>query len=102
MKVVAGVVVVAAVLATQSHWLAPLPVHDTRTAVAPVHAAPPALTPAELTGIVQRYCVVCHNDRLLTGNMSLQDLDVANPLAKAPLAEKMIQKLRAGMMPPPG
>src|SRR6185295_3255420 len=69
---------------------------------APVHAAAPALTPAELTGVVQRYCVVCHNDQLLTGNMSLQKFDVANPLGNAPLAEKMIQKLRAGMMPPPG
>jgi hypothetical protein len=45
---------------------------------------------------------VCHNDALLTGNMSLQTMDIANPMANAPLAEKMIQKLRAGMMPPTG
>ncbi|MSR35992.1 MAG: DUF1592 domain-containing protein, partial [Gemmatimonadetes bacterium] len=62
----------------------------------------PALTSAELNGVIQKYCQVCHNDQLLTGNMSLQGFDVGNPMAKAPLAEKMIQKLRAGMMPPPG
>ena len=63
------------------------------------HAQP---TPADLTGVVQQYCQVCHNDQLMTGNMSLQGFDVANPVAKAATAEKMIQKLRAGMMPPPG
>jgi hypothetical protein len=76
-------------------------------AAAPVHPSIPGpaaatLTPAELTGVVQHYCVVCHNDMLLTGNMSLQKMDIANPMGNAPLAEKMIQKLRAGMMPPPG
>ena len=34
--------------------------------------------------------------------MSLEDFDSADPVANAPLAEKMIRKLRAGMMPPPG
>jgi len=45
---------------------------------------------------------VCHNDQLLTGNLSLQDLDVADPTARIDLAEKVIRKLRLGMMPPPG
>ena len=31
---------------------------------------------ATLTEIVQRYCVVCHNDQMLTGNVSLQTFDV--------------------------
>ncbi|MYA41359.1 MAG: DUF1592 domain-containing protein [Gemmatimonadetes bacterium] len=51
---------------------------------------------------MQQYCVRCHNERRLLGNMSLEDFDSANPVADAPLAEKMIRKLRAGMMPPPG
>src|SRR5687767_12405418 len=63
-------------------------------------AAVPALTPAELTKVVQQYCVVCHNDRMLTGNLSLQEFQVENPAARAETAEKMIVKLRAGMMPP--
>ena len=44
----------------------------------------------------------CHNERRLLGNMSLEEFDAANPAANAPIAEKMIRKLRAGMMPPPG
>ena len=52
--------------------------------------------------LVQDYCVRCHNERRLLGNMSLEDFDAANPVANAPIAEKMIRKLRAGMMPPPG
>jgi hypothetical protein len=73
-----------------------------RAPAAPVAAHAPALTAAELTAVVQKYCQVCHNDQLLTGNMSLNGFDVANPMARPEIAEKMIQKLRVGMMPPPG
>ncbi len=52
--------------------------------------------------LVQEYCVRCHNERRLLGNMSLEEFDAADPVANAPIAEKMIRKLRAGMMPPPG
>ena len=58
-----------------------------------------------LTGVVQTYCQSCHNDRMLTGNLSLEGFDVAgaalNPDSTA-RTEKMIRKLRANMMPPPG
>jgi hypothetical protein len=56
----------------------------------------------DLTAVVQQYCVVCHNDQALTGNLTLQSFDVAAAATEAPVAEKMIRKLRAGMMPPPG
>ena len=56
----------------------------------------------DLTGVVQRYCQICHNDQLLTGNMSLQGFDVAKAADQPELSEKVIQKLRARMMPPPG
>ncbi len=59
-----------------------------------------AASPAE--DIVQRYCVRCHNGRRLLGNLTLEEFDAADPVANAPIAEKMIRKLRAGMMPPPG
>ena len=52
--------------------------------------------------LVQDYCVRCHNERRLLGNLSLEEFDAANPVPNAPTAEKMIRKLRAGMMPPPG
>ncbi len=62
----------------------------------------PDVSPEALTEVVGRYCLVCHNDQLLTGNFSVQDFDVAATPEEAEKAEKMIVKLRAGMMPPPG
>ena len=56
----------------------------------------------DLDAVIARYCVVCHNDVLLTGNLSLANFQVENAVAKAETAERMIRKLRAGMMPPPG
>jgi hypothetical protein len=38
----------------------------------------------------------------MTGNVSLQDFSVEKATEQAETAEKMIRKLRAGMMPPPG
>jgi len=55
-----------------------------------------------LSDVVQRYCQGCHNDRMLTGNLSLEGFDVAHAGNEAATAEKMIRKLRANMMPPPG
>ena len=60
------------------------------------------LAPETLTDVVRRYCQVCHNDALLTGNLSLAGFDVERAPSRPETAEKMILKLRAGMMPPPG
>ncbi|MSR37075.1 MAG: DUF1592 domain-containing protein, partial [Gemmatimonadetes bacterium] len=60
------------------------------------------ISAAALTQVVQRTCTTCHNPQLLTGHLSLVDFDVAAAVAKAATAERMIVKLRAGMMPPPG
>ena len=80
--------------------------HDDPPAPAPPagHAAAdaPGLPAATLTDVVVRYCQVCHNDALLTGNMTLSDFQVETAADNAETAERMIRKLRAGMMPPPG
>ena len=55
-----------------------------------------------LNTIVQQYCVRCHNDVMRRGNLSLSDFDVEAAAQSAETAEKMIIKLRAGMMPLPG
>ncbi|MEK9500875.1 DUF1592 domain-containing protein [Gemmatimonadota bacterium DH-20] len=70
--------------------------------VATAHAGLSAPSSAELNEVVDRYCAGCHNDRRLTGNLSLEGFDVADPFARIETAESMIRKLRAGMMPPPG
>ena len=62
----------------------------------------PALAPEDLTQVVQRYCVVCHNDRLLSGGLTLQTFDVAAAPERSEVAERIVVKLRVGMMPPPG
>ena len=57
---------------------------------------------AALNDVVEQYCKDCHNDQMLTGNLSLDKFDVAHADADAHIAEKMIRKLRAEMMPLPG
>ncbi len=67
------------------------------------HAPEDLQIPAtELTEVVQTYCFVCHNDALMTGNLTLAGFEVENAHENAVTAERMIRKLRAGMMPPPG
>ena len=53
-------------------------------------------------GLVQRVCTACHNPYTLEGNLSLEEFDVTAAEENTEVAEKMIRKLRAGMMPPPG
>ncbi len=67
-----------------------------------VHAETGFQAPATDNEVIEEYCVRCHNDRRLRGNMSLEGFDAESPQVDAELAEKMIVKLRAGMMPPPG
>ena len=50
--------------------------------------------------VINRYCVTCHNDRLQTGGLSLQGVDVGDVAAHAEVWEKVVRKLRAGAMPP--
>ena len=52
--------------------------------------------------MLRTYCMVCHNDRMRTGNMSLAGFNAENPTAAPDLAEKVVSKLQLGMMPPPG
>jgi Protein of unknown function (DUF1592)/Protein of unknown function (DUF1588)/Protein of unknown function (DUF1585)/Protein of unknown function (DUF1587)/Protein of unknown function (DUF1595)/Planctomycete cytochrome C len=51
--------------------------------------------------MLDRYCVTCHNQRLVTAGLTLDDADVANPGDGAEIWEKVVRKLRTGMMPPP-
>jgi hypothetical protein len=65
----------------------------------------PAAASDELTTVVRTYCRTCHNDRARNGNLSLEGFEVANVTKTAQAAdigERMIRKLRAKMMPPPG
>ncbi|HZR26384.1 MAG TPA: DUF1592 domain-containing protein [Vicinamibacterales bacterium] len=67
--------------------------------VAPQAAAAPAAD-AQAT-LIKQYCVTCHNDKMKTGGLTLASFDPAHPDQNADTAEKVIRKLRLGMMPPP-
>ena len=70
--------------------------------VPPAMRMAPDVPPGKLTELIQRYCVACHNDFMLTGNLSLTGFEVEKAPEMAETAERMIRKLRAGMMPPQG
>ena len=53
-------------------------------------------------GIVEASCVRCHSDARLRGNLSLESFDIDQASDNAEVIERMIRKVRAGMMPPPG
>jgi Protein of unknown function (DUF1592)/Protein of unknown function (DUF1588)/Protein of unknown function (DUF1585)/Protein of unknown function (DUF1595)/Protein of unknown function (DUF1587) len=64
----------------------------------------PAALPLESQGaLVQQYCAAsCHSEKGKSGGLSLANFDPARLEQNADVVEKMIRKLRAGMMPPPG
>ena len=55
-----------------------------------------------LQATVNRYCVTCHNDALLTAGLSLQHASVADIAAGADTWEKVLRKLKVQSMPPAG
>jgi cytochrome c5 len=64
--------------------------------------APAEADVAAKRGLVDQYCVTCHNARLKTANLLLDQLDLARLGDNAEIGEKVVRKLRAGMMPPSG
>ena len=54
------------------------------------------------TETLQRHCVRCHNDRAMTGNLSLEGADPNDVSIDSEVWEKVVRKLRAGAMPPAG
>jgi mono/diheme cytochrome c family protein len=76
-----------------------------RSAAGPVASHAPAATTmlaAEQTAVVKQYCATCHSERGKAGGISFADFDAAKIEENGELTEKMIRKLRAGMMPPAG
>ncbi len=52
-------------------------------------------------GVLDRYCVTCHSDRLQTAGLSLETADLQDVGANAEVWEKVLLKLRTQEMPPP-
>jgi hypothetical protein len=50
--------------------------------------------------VVQQYCVTCHNDRAKTGDLTLEGLEPAQAASNPEVWERVLRKLRVGLMPP--
>ena len=62
----------------------------------------PAAPATPSRDLVSKYCVTCHNERLKTGNLSLDTADADHVGNSAETWEKVVVKLRSRSMPPPG
>src|SRR6516225_5046516 len=76
-----------------------------------VSAAVPRQTPATpasasvsapYRALLDQYCVTCHNERAKTAGLMLDKMDLDHISENAETWEKVIRKLRGGMMPPNG
>ena len=63
----------------------------------PLQAAPDVAVQTELIGT---YCVRCHNERILTGGLALDTLELDRVGDHVEVWEKVVRKLRARAMPP--
>jgi mono/diheme cytochrome c family protein len=77
---------------------APAPARQPAAAV-PKPALPSA---ANHSALLKQYCVTCHNERLKTAGLALDSVSLTNIPAEAEVWEKVVRKVRAGMMPPVG
>jgi len=69
---------------------------------ASAQSSPKTASPFNAAATVDNYCTSCHSNDMHRGGLSLEGFDFAHPEKNAEEAEKIIRKLRAGMMPPPG
>jgi hypothetical protein len=60
------------------------------------------MTASEQRALLDKYCITCHNQTTKTAGLLLDTLDVANVSAAPAIWEKVIDKIRGGMMPPAG
>ena len=84
----------ASALAVPVHAQAPSPEPQ------PASSTPGSVSPQR--ALLNQYCVTCHNERLRTAGLTLDEADLTNIGGTAPLWEKVVRKLRAGAMPPAG
>jgi len=78
----------------------------------PQAASQPAAPQAALPGssgvaaayrpVLDKYCVTCHNQRAKTGGLTLDAADLSDVASSPDIWEKVVRKVRVGMMPPQG
>jgi hypothetical protein len=83
------------------------PAGTSQTTAAPRQPAAAASKPVaqptpDHSALLKQYCITCHNARLKTGGLTLDEVSLTDIPAGAEVWEKVIRKIRAGMMPPVG
>jgi len=68
----------------------------------PVSKVASVSSSAAQRALLDQYCVTCHNDKTTRANLTLENLDLNTAGDHPALWEKVVRKLRAGLMPPPG
>jgi hypothetical protein len=58
--------------------------------------------PGDFRAVLDEYCVTCHNQQAKTAGLMLDTLDLSRLSEHADQWEKVIRKVRVGMMPPQG
>jgi mono/diheme cytochrome c family protein len=65
-------------------------------------ASPSPTSASTYRTVLNQYCVTCHNERLRTAELLLDQMDIENVPVGAPVWEKVVRKLRGRAMPPAG
>ena len=73
-----------------------------RTGEAQQQAAPRSAAATPDAAFLTQYCASCHNPRVKSGGFALDGLDPTAPEGHLEEWEKVVRKLRTGMMPPDG
>ena len=69
----------------------------------PQQQSPAAKAPATPdTAVLNQYCITCHNQRAKTAGLALDTMGLEHVEKDAPVWEKVVRKIRTGMMPPSG
>src|SRR6476619_3710237 len=58
--------------------------------------------PPQKPALLNQYCITCHNQRLKTAGLLLDSMDLDHVGKDAAAWEKVVRKIRTGMMPPSG
>jgi Protein of unknown function (DUF1592)/Protein of unknown function (DUF1588)/Protein of unknown function (DUF1585)/Protein of unknown function (DUF1587)/Protein of unknown function (DUF1595)/Planctomycete cytochrome C len=61
-----------------------------------------AQQPSPQHALINQYCVTCHNEKAKTAGLMLDKVDIDHAAEHAETWEKVVRKLRGGMMPPQG
>lgn len=79
-----------------------IPVLDAQLQGIPLQGGTASTADVDVKTVLNQYCVVCHNQQMLTAGLALDVVDAANPAEHPEIFEKVIKKLRTSTMPPSG